>query len=85
MRYAAALLALSLAFPALAQENCQTRLESVQKAIAETPMPATKEAQIKALLEQAQRACRENDEVVAQAGIDQVQAIIDEQKKQQRS
>jgi hypothetical protein len=57
----------------------------VQKAIAETPMPATKEAQIKALLEQAQRACRENDEVVAQAGIDQVQAIIDEQKKQQRS
>jgi hypothetical protein len=85
MRYCAALLALSLAFPALAQESCDNRLAAVQKALAETPMPATKEAQIKALLEQAQRACRENDEVVAQAGIDQVQAIIEEQRKQQRS
>jgi hypothetical protein len=54
----------------------------VQKEIAATPMPPTKETQIKALLEQATRACRENDEVVAQAGIDQVKAILDEQKKQ---
>jgi hypothetical protein len=82
MRYALALLALLLACPALAQEKCSDRLAAVQKEIAATPMPPTKETQIKALLEQATRACRENDEVVAQAGIDQVKAILDEQKKQ---
>ena len=82
MRYALALLALLLACPALAQEKCADRLAAVQKEIAATPMPSTKETQIKALLEQATRACRENDEVVAQAGIDQVKAILDEQKKQ---
>jgi hypothetical protein len=82
MRYATALLALLLASPALAQPPCQTRIEEVQKSVAETPMPATKGAQVKALLEQVQRACRENNEVVAQAGIDQVKAILDEQKKQ---
>jgi hypothetical protein len=82
MRYAAALLALLLACPALAQENCETRLAAVQKEIAATPMPPTKEAQVKALIEQVTRACREKDEVVAQAGIDQVKAILDEQKKQ---
>jgi hypothetical protein len=82
MRYAIALLALLLASPSLAQPPCQTQIEEVQKSVAETPMPAAKGAQVKALLEQVQRACRENNEVVAQAGIDQVKAILDEQKKQ---
>lgn len=82
MRYAAPLLALSFAFPALAQPSCEVRLAEIRKAVAETEMPASKEAQIKALLEQIQRACRDNDEVVAQAGIDQIQAILDDQKKQ---
>jgi hypothetical protein len=49
--------------------------------IAETPMPPNKEMQVKALLDQVVRACRENNEVVAQAGLDQVKAMIQEQKK----
>ena len=82
MRYALALVALLLASPALAQESCETRLAEVRQQIAETPMPTAKEMQIKALLEQITRACRDKDEVVAQAGLDQVKAILDEQKKQ---
>jgi hypothetical protein len=72
-----------LAFSALAQGQpaCQSEIEGVQKSLAETPMPPAKEAQVKALLEQVVRACRENNEVVAGAGIDQVKAIIQEQKK----
>lgn len=72
-----------LAFSALAQGQpaCQGEIQIVQKSLAETPMPATKETQVKALLEQVVRACKENNEVVAAAGLDQVKAIIKEQKK----
>jgi hypothetical protein len=82
MKYAAFLLALALAVPVSAQPSCETRLAEIRKQVAETEMPASKEAQIKALLEQIERACKDNDEVVAQAGIDQIQAILDDQKKQ---
>ena len=78
--WAAALLAAATA-PALAEPRCQSELEAVQKNIAETPMPPAKESQVRALIEQVQRACKENNEVVAQAGLDQVRAILDEQRK----
>jgi hypothetical protein len=72
-----------LAFSVLAQGQpaCQAEIGEVQKSLAETPMPAAKETQVKALLEQVVRACKENNEVVAAAGLDQVKAIIKEQKK----
>jgi hypothetical protein len=76
---AAALLA--AAYPALAQPRCQGEIETVQKNVAEARMPPAKESQVRALLEQVQRACRENNEVVTQAGLDQVRAILDEQRK----
>ncbi|MBX6366843.1 MAG: hypothetical protein IRZ04_02625 [Rhodospirillales bacterium] len=82
MRYAAFLLAPAFAASALAQPSCDVRLAEIRKAVAETQMPTSKEAQIKALLEQIERACRDNDEVVAQAGIDQIQAILEDQKRQ---
>jgi len=78
---AACFLAL-LAAPALADPpRCQAEIDQVQRMKAETPMPPAKEAQVQALLEQVVRACKENNEVVAQAGLDQVKAILDEQKK----
>jgi pyrimidine deaminase RibD-like protein len=49
--------------------------------MAETKMPPAKETQVKAILEQVVRACKENNDVVAQAGLEQVRAIIEEQKK----
>ena len=80
----ALVLALALAAGgALAQERpCDGGLAEVKKAAAETPMQPGKDTQIKALIEQIEKACRENNGVVAQAGIDQVKAILDEQRKQ---
>jgi len=72
------------AIPALAQQQplrCQSELDSVQKAVADTPLTPAKQSQVRALLEQAQRACRENDEVVAMAGVAQVRAILDQERK----
>jgi hypothetical protein len=70
-----------LATPVLAQQQCQGGLDEVNRMMAETPMPPSKETQVRALLDQVVRACRENNEVVAQAGLDQVKAMIQEQKK----
>jgi hypothetical protein len=83
MRTIAIALTLSVfALPALAAPPaCQSGVDEVHKLMAETPMPPAKETQVKALLEQVVRACKENNEVVAQAGIDQVKAIIQDQKK----
>jgi len=84
MRTIAAALALFLAaaLPARAQPSqCQAGIDGAQKMMAETPMPPAKETQVKALLEQVVRACKENNDVVAQAGLDQVKAIIQDQKK----
>jgi hypothetical protein len=69
------------AMPALAAQQCEGGLDEVNQMIAETPMPPNKEMQVKALLDQVVRACKENNEVVAQAGLDQVKAMIQEQKK----
>ena len=66
---------------AVAQTRCQSDLEAVQKQVSETTMPPAKEAQIKALLEQVAKACKENNEVVAQAGLDQVRDILKQQQK----
>jgi hypothetical protein len=81
-----ALPCLLLAAAAAAQQSqpprCEQEIVEVQRMISETPMPPTKEAQIKALMEQVTRACKENNDVVAMAGIDQVKAIIEEQRKQ---
>jgi hypothetical protein len=78
-------IAVSLAFlamPALADPaQCQSDVDEVQKMMAETKMPPAKETQVKAILEQVVRACKENNDVVAQAGLEQVRAIIEEQKK----
>ena len=59
-----------LATPVLAQPQCQGGLDEVNRMMAETPMPPSKETQVRALLDQVVRACRENNEVVAQAGLD---------------
>jgi hypothetical protein len=82
-------LGLGFAVAAVAQTSgpqpaprCESEMTEVQRMMAETPMPPAKEAQIKALLEQVARACKENNEVVAMAGIDQIKAIIEEQRKQ---
>jgi hypothetical protein len=82
MRTIALAIALTFAvFPALAEQTCQQGLDEVQKEIADTKMPPAKETQVRALLEQVARACKENNTVVAQAGLDQVRAILEEQKK----
>jgi CRISPR/Cas system-associated endoribonuclease Cas2 len=77
----AALLLASL--PALAEEQprCKNELVAVQKSVAETPLSPNKTTQVNALLEQVRRACQENNDVVAMAGIDQVRAILDEVRK----
>jgi hypothetical protein len=66
---------------ALAQEKCPGELENVQREVAQASISRPKETQIKALLEQAARACREHNEVVAMAGIDQVRAILEAERK----
>ncbi len=65
---------------AAAEPQCRNEIGNVQRQVAEAQVPATKEAQIRALLEQVDRACKENDEVVASAGLDQVRAILKEQR-----
>jgi len=64
-----------------AEPHCRSEIGDVQRQVAEAQVPAAKEAQIRALLEQVDRACKENDEVVASAGLDQVRAILKEQRK----
>jgi hypothetical protein len=58
------------------QEKCPGELENVQREVAQATISRPKEMQIKALLEQVARACREHNDVVALAGIDQVRAIL---------
>jgi len=63
------------------QEKCPGELENVQREVAQASISRPKETQIKALLEQVARACREHNEVVALAGIDQVRAILQAERK----
>ena len=84
MTRALALVLALAAGPVLAQETqpCEGGLDAVRKEMEATPLAPGKDAQLKALLEQVVKACRENNAVVAQAGLDQVKAIIEEQKRQ---
>jgi hypothetical protein len=66
---------------AVAEARCQDDLEAVEKQVSATAMPPAKETQIRALLDQVAKACKENNEVVAQVGLDQVRDILKEQQK----
>jgi hypothetical protein len=71
-----------LAGTALAQAPaCECRYESVRHEVATAGLSTDKEVQVKALLEQVARACKEKNEVVAMAGLDQVQAILTDERK----
>lgn len=65
--------------PGMAQErHCQGELRNVQREVTAPPLSTEKGAQIDALMQQVVRACKENDDVVAMAGLDQVRAILSE-------
>ena len=82
MTRALALILALAAGPVLAQDRpCDGGLAEVKKAMAETPMQPGKDTQVKALIEQVEKACKENNKIVAQAGIDQVKAILEEQRR----
>ena len=67
----------ALAATARAEEpHCQGELPNVQREVTQTPLSTAKETQIKALLDQIVRACKEKNDIVAMAGIEQVRAII---------
>jgi hypothetical protein len=79
-------LALVLAGPALAadappQPQCRQALQDTKRDAEQAAISPQKQAQIASLLEQAGRACQQNDDVVAMAGIDQVRAIVDAEQK----
>jgi hypothetical protein len=64
-------------FAALAADPpCRQGLAEVHVQLREKPVPQTTDTQIKALLEQATRACNDNNDVVASAAIDQIKAIL---------
>jgi hypothetical protein len=67
----------ALAGAASAEEpKCAAQLDALRQEIADARLNAAKQAQVGALVEQAERACKANDQVVAMAGIDQVRAIL---------
>jgi hypothetical protein len=81
-RWAAVAALLSWTVPGFAQERqCQGELPNVQREVTETRLSNEKGAQVSALMEQVVRACKENHDVVAMAGIDQVRAILSEVRK----
>jgi len=61
--------------------RCESEMTEVHRLIAETPTKTMTGAHAEALLEQVERACKENNEVVAMAGIEQIKAIIETQRK----
>jgi hypothetical protein len=81
-RWLAMLPVLLISTPGFAEERqCQGELPNVQHEVTETHLSTEKGAQVDALLEQVVQACKENDDVVAMAGIDQVRAILSEARK----
>jgi hypothetical protein len=72
-----------LAGAAAAQQppKCEGEIPSVQREVSEAPLSSAKETQVKALLDQVVRACKEKNDVVALAGIDQVRAILIAEQK----
>ena len=78
----AAAIFLMLGGPALAQAPaCQKEYASVQREVEAARLSTDKTAQVNALLEQVSRACKEKNDVVAMAGIDQVRAILSDERK----
>jgi hypothetical protein len=81
-RWIAMMPALLLTAPGFAEQpHCRTELPNVQREVTQTPLSTEKGAQIQALMEQVVQACKGNDDVVAMAGIDQVRAILSEERK----
>jgi hypothetical protein len=67
----------TFASPSRAEEpRCDSELPAVQREVGEALLSPGKETQVKALLEQVVRACKQRNDVVAMAGIDQVRAVI---------
>ena len=63
------------------ERQCQGELPNVQREVSDARLSTEKGAQVNALMEQVVRACKENHDVVAMAGIDQVRAILSEARK----
>ena len=63
------------------EPRCQGELPAVQREASAAPLSSEKQTQVKALLEQVERACKAKNDVVAMAGIDQVRAIITAERK----
>jgi hypothetical protein len=75
---------LLFSIPGIAQDRqCQGELPNVQREVNDARLSTEKGAQVSALMEQVVRACKENHDVVAMAGIDQVRAILSEARKSQ--
>jgi hypothetical protein len=71
----------ALAADAPPPPQCRQALQDTKRDAAQAQLSPNKQAQIESLLEQANRACQQNDDVVAMAGIDQVRAIVDTEQK----
>jgi hypothetical protein len=71
----------ALAADAPPQPQCRQALVDAKQHAEEAGISPQKKAQVASLLEQADRACKQNDDVVAMAGIDQVRAIVDAEQK----
>ena len=63
------------------ERQCQGELPDVQREVSATHLSTDKGAQVNALMEQVVQACKEDHDVVAMAGIDQVRAILSEVRK----
>jgi hypothetical protein len=77
--FSLAILFLATLLPGMARAEdppCRRDLAEVEDQMHKQQMSAAKETQVKALLEQATRACSDNNEVVASVTIDQIKAVL---------
>jgi hypothetical protein len=77
----AALAADAPAPDATPQPQCRQALVDVKRDTADAAISPNKQIQIQSLLDQVDRACQQNDDVVAMAGIDQIRAIVSDEQK----
>jgi biopolymer transport protein ExbD len=63
------------------QPQCRQALVDVKRDTADAAISPNKQIQIQSLLDQVDRACQQNDDVVAMAGIDQIRAIVSDEQK----
>lgn len=78
---AGAALADAPAADATPQPQCRQALVDVKRDTADAAISPNKQIQIQSLLDQVDRACQQNDDVVAMAGIDQIRAIVSDEQK----